>query len=342
MSAVVNARFRRQPLTGVQRVAATLVDRLDVAIEEQAPGGPAAGLAGHLWEQVVLPTKVKSRLLWSPSNVGPIAVGRQVLTIHDTAVLDHPEWFKPAFVQTYRAIWRHLSPRVTLVTVSNFSRERLSAHFGRPLSSIHVVPNAAGEAFHPASVEDICEARRAAGLGARPYFLTLSTAEPRKNLPLVIRAWAQARARLPKGVKLAIAGGAGAGNIFANAPSLAGAEDVLILGRLPDSLLPGLISGAWGLIYPSLYEGFGLPIVEAMACGAPAVTTRLASLPEVAGDAAIYVDAEDPDELARAFVDLAGSPDLRAGLKEKGLQRARGFDWDRSAAQMGALLTSLM
>lgn len=337
----VNGRFQGVRQSGVQRVAAELVERLKTPHALLAPAGRAGGVGGYAWEQFSLPRGLGDRLLWSPCNVGPVSVRRQILTIHDAAVLDHPEWFSKAFVLAYRSIWRALTPRVcALVTVSDYSRRRLSETLGRPLSSIQVVPNGVAERFSPASPEAVAAERQRAGLGEVPYFLALGTLEPRKNVALVLAAWARARAHLPRGAMLAVAGGRGESAIFADGQDALDAQGVIPLGHVPDSGLPALISGAWGLAYPSLYEGFGLPVLEAMACGAPVMTTRLTSLPDVAGDAALYVDPQDPAELANAFIRLAGSADLRHEMGQRGLERARRFSWTTSAALMDELISA--
>jgi glycosyltransferase involved in cell wall biosynthesis len=342
MTLVVNSRFRKQRATGVQRVATELVDRLRTPKRELVPAGRASGLQGHLWEQLRLPVALRGGLLWSPGNVGPVAVKRQVLTIHDAAVLDHPEWFAPSFVRAYRAIWSLLVNKVAgLVTVSEFTRQRLSVHFDRPVSSISVVPNAASSSFRPATASEIEDVRSRFGLGDAPYFLTLGTREPRKNLGLVQRAWARARPRLGADCRLAVVGAQGSSEIFSSARRLDEGDGVHVLGRVDDAQLPALLSGAQALIYPSFYEGFGLPVLEAMACGAPVITTRLASLPEVAGEAAIYVDPSDEDDLASAIGKVDGSSDLRRELGQRGHERARLFDWDKSARQMDALFAAL-
>jgi len=167
------------------------------------------------------------------------------------------------------------------------------------------------------------------------YFLALATLEPRKNLALVLRAWPQVRAAVPEAL-LVIAGAAGSRDVFSRngASSMDGEDGVMAIGRAPEAQLPALISGAHALLYPSLYEGFGLPVLEAMACGAPAVTTRRASLPEVGGDATLYVDDQDETDLAALMVRLAEDDDLVGRCRTAGLERARRFSWDAAARAM--------
>ncbi|WP_116091295.1 glycosyltransferase family 4 protein [Sphingomonas crusticola] len=335
----VNGRFRRQRLTGTQRVAAEIAARLKIPHRIIEPREDLSGGRGHAWEQIVLPLRARGQMLWGPCNTGPVAGRRQIVTIHDAAVLEHPEWFAPNFARLYGRLLPILARRIDrVVTVSEFSRERLSALLGIGTDRIEVVPNGVSDHFRPVPAEqrDLPPA-----LAGRPYFATLFTREPRKNLDLVLQAWKLAKPMLPPGTALAIIGGRGAAGVFGEGSAVNGIDDdgVVYCGYLPDAVLPGLLSGAWGLVYPSLYEGFGLPALEAMACGTPTIVTALTSLPEVCGDAALYVDAHDPRELAEALLTLAGDPGLRAALARKGIERARTFTWDRAAARMDNILS---
>lgn len=334
----INGRFRHQRLTGVQRVAAEITRRLKTPYRVIEPSKDLNGGRGHLWEQLVLPARAGRQLLWGPCNTGPVAKTRQIVTIHDAAVLEHPEWFSPNFARLYGQLLPLLARRIDrVVTVSEFSRERLSALLGIGLDRIAVVPNGVSDHFRP-----VAEAERdlPPALVGRPYFATLFTREPRKNLDLVLKAWKAARPQLPADTVLAVIGGRGAAGVFGEGrgESDVGDDGVVHCGYLPDAVLPAVLSGAWGLVYPSLYEGFGLPALEAMACGTPAVVTALTSLPEVCGDAALYVDALDPRGLVDAFVTLAGDPALRADLGRQGIARARLFSWDGAAARMDSIL----
>ena len=334
----INGRFRRQRLTGTQRVAAEITRRLKTPHRIIEPSKDLGGGRGHAWEQIMLPLRARGQLLWGPCNTGPIASSRQIVTIHDAAVLEHPEWFAPNFARLYGHLLPMLARRIDrVVTVSEFSRERLSALLGIGMDRIAVVANGVSDHFRPVPA---AERELPAALVGRPYFATLFTREPRKNLDLVLKAWKQARPQLPPETVLAVIGGRGAAGVFGEGrgESDVGDDGVVHCGYLPDAVLPAVLSGAWGLVYPSLYEGFGLPALEAMACGTPTVVTALTSLPEVCGDAALYVDALDPRELADAFLRLAGDADLRAELGRKGIARASLFSWDGAAARMDSIL----
>jgi glycosyltransferase involved in cell wall biosynthesis len=335
----VNARFRRGPQTGVQRVAAELLARLDLPLREVAPQRMTSGIKGHAWEQAVLPFRTGGAPLWSPCNTGPVLVRDQVVTLHDAAVFDYPEWFSGGFVRTYRALWPRLARAVRrVVTVSEFSRARLSVALDLAPSRIEVVPNGVAERFAPSSEAQLQAAAARYGVTSGRYFATLSTVEPRKNLDLVLAAWAQARAHLPGDFRLLLLGGAGAAHIFAGHQINAESESIVRSGFVADADLPALLGGAVALLYPSRYEGFGLPPLEAMACGTPAVVTRAASLPEVCGAAALYVDPDDAGALAMHMRRLASEPALRADLSAVGMERAATFGWTRAAAQMRDIL----
>lgn len=332
---IVNGRFRSVRRTGVQRVAAELAHRLATPHQLVEPTRRSAGLRGYVWEQLYLPTQIRDQLLWSPCNVGPVTLRNQVVTIHDAALIDHPEWFSPAFVIGCRAVWLRLIKVVRqIVTVSAFSRRRLSEAFDIPERRIEVVPNAVDARFRPLPAEASREALLRLGLPDAPYFATLSTLEPRKNLRLVLAAWEQARGRLPRGAQLLIVGGRGAPHLFNGGAAPLAGDGVRELGFVDDALLPAILSGAMGVVYPSLYEGFGLPLLEAMACGAPVVTARNSSLPEVAGEAAAYVDPHHPEDLARVLVRLAESPALREDMGAASLEGAARFSWERSADRL--------
>ena len=337
---IVNGRFLGQRMTGVQRVADEISRRLSVPHRIVRPARGASGARGHGWEQFVLPARARGGLLWSPCNLGPLSVRRQVITVHDAAVFEHPEWFSPRFGRVYRGLLPLLAGRVAgLVTVSRFSRDRLAEALGIAPERIEVVHNGVGEQFRPTA-----EVHPAIApiIGGRPYFATLSTREPRKNLQLVMRAWARARPRLPGDMVLLVVGGQGASAVFgAQGGGETGhdTDGIVQTGYLPEEALPSLLSGAHGLLYPSLYEGFGLPALEAMACGTPAVTTRLTSLPEVCGEDALYVDPADPDDLADVLALLACDPVLRADLGRRGQTRAQQFSWAAAAKRMDEILT---
>ena len=342
---VVNGRFRLQKMTGIQRVGEAITARLQTPYVVIKPQKHAGGMAGHAWEQFVLPARAKGRLIWGPCNTGPITAASQVLTIHDAAVFDHPEWFSQSFVRLNRGLWPTLAKRARhIVTVSHFSKGRISEVLNIPENKITVIWNGVGESFKPSSRAAIEIATASVGIANRPYFATLSTIEPRKNLKLVLQAWTKAKPYLPSDMVLLVIGGNGAKAVFGRprTDDFTTSEGVVFSGYVAETMLPPLLSGAQGVLYPSIYEGFGLPVLEAMACGVPAVTTHLTSLPEVGGDAALYVDAEDPQGLANTLINLANSEDLRRERSAMGLERAKLFSWDQAAASMDTIFAKYL
>lgn len=335
----INARFRRGPQTGVQRVAAEILPRLGLPHREIAPANWGTGLKGHAWEQFALPRLAGASPLWSPCNTGPIRVRSQVVTIHDAAVFDHPEWFSRQFVAIYRLLLPRLARSARrVVTVSEFSRARLAIAFGLTEDRIEVVHNGVSERFAPQGTETVSTTAARYGVEPGHYFVTLSTLEPRKNLALTLRAWDAARTRLPGDMRLLLLGGSGGSQIFAAAGLPDTMPGVIRAGFVPDADLPALLGGATALLYPSRYEGFGLPLLEAMACGTPAVTANTSSLPEVGGAAALYVDPDDAAGLADTICRLATEEALRSDLAAAGLAQARLFSWDKAAEQMRHIL----
>jgi len=340
----INARFTTQITTGVQRVAAEIVPRLTVPVRLISPRQRLPGPLAHAWEQGVLPLRTHGQLLWSPCNTGPVAVRNQIVTIHDAAAFDHPEWFSRGFVGLYHAILPRLARRVRkLVTVSSFSRTRLAECLGIAPGGIEVVYNGIDRHFAPRPRPETETILQALGVPGTRYFLSVATREPRKNLILLLRAWAQIRDKLPSDFRLLLVGKTGPGSIFAGSGEAVVSDDrVIATGYVADGVLPALLSGAEAMIYPSLYEGFGLPVLEAMACRTAVVTTTLTSLPEVAGDAAIYIDPSDPTDLAGRLLALAEDGDYRDEYVARGLVRAGRFSWDAAARRMDDIIRSCL
>ena len=228
-----------------------------------------------------------------------------VVTFHDLAVLRHPETFN----RWTRSYSRRVLPRVAraatrLIAVSKFTKRELGELLDVPPEKVDVIPNAVGEPF-------TAHGESAAG----DYVLAVSTLEPRKNLPRLVEGYKRAGLN---GLPLLVAGQAGWGDVRV------GGDGVRLLGEVDDEELARLYRGARAVAYVSLYEGFGLPVLEAMACGAPVVAGRNGALAEVSGGAAVLVDPLDPDSIASGLLEAI---DRREELRPLGLARARVFDW---------------
>ncbi len=328
---VVNARFLAHRITGVQRYAHEIASRLT--------GGPALlqpqngkGARGHAWEQLVLPRLAAGRLLWSPSGAGPVGYTRQVVTIHDLFAIEHPEWYSGAFAKWYGFMLRRLAREARhLLAVSNYTKERVVRVLGRNPDDITVVPNAVSSGLRLTSTVDAARASTALALPSRRYVLSVSSLEARKNLPTVLRAWREAQRSLPDNVWLVLAGAAAPAAVYGKQELSGIPARVHFTGYVPEEHLAGLYSGASLFLFPSLAEGFGLPLLEAMNCGLRAITANTSSLPEVGGNAAVYVDPLDVRELAAAIVRELPAQNAAADPFLPALEQAARFSWDSSA-----------
>lgn len=337
---VVNTRSLKSDLTGVQRYTSEVFMRLCDHMDEISTVKKKSGFYGHLWEQFCLPAKLNGRTLFSPSNTGPISVKKQVVTIHDVAALDHPERLNPKFAAWYRYLTPRLVRRVArVITISEYSKERLLTHVPMDERRVIVIPNGVDARFRPQPSKFVGEMRTRLGLPCERYVLCVGTLEPRKNIPRLLQAWARIVSSLPDDIWLILTGKQGQENMFAK---LSGMDvlppRVFFTGHVADELLPGLYAGAMVFAFPSLYEGFGLPPLEAMASGVPVLTGNLTSLPEVVGGAGIMVDPTSVDDISDGLLELVENHSLREELISKGLARAAQFDWDEAARRTWSVL----
>jgi glycosyltransferase involved in cell wall biosynthesis len=291
------------------------------------------------WEQCILPLQLRHYhidLLFTPSVAIPVAWrGKKVSVIHDAAPF-HPEVIKyPPLRQRYvrwmtRYAARHSN---VVVAVSETARADLAEHCGVTKEKIVVAPDAVGEEFRP-----IGDAARLAQVRAKyrlpeHFILFLGTIEPGKNLVRLIQAFRRLKLKRPDlPHHLILAGERGwmmqsVEAEIARQPT----NDIRFLGFVAGADLPALYSAADLFVYPSLYEGFGLPLVEAMACGTPVITSNVSAMPEVVGDAAVLVSPDDVASIADAMETVLGDSSLRATLVEAGLVRSRAFRWEETA-----------
>ena len=335
----LNARFHSHRPTGMQRYALELSSRFGGHLDPLKPDRPLRGPSGHLWEQLFLPSAVRGRLLWSPNTTGPLAIEKQVCTFHDLIPLDHPEWFNHRFAQWYQWLLPRLAKRVRrIIAISEFTKQRIVDLLGVSPRKVAVIPNGVDARFSPRLEEEMEAARKVLGIGRAPYLLCVGSLEPRKNLGRLLAAWHKAQTAAPDEMVLVVAGGSANLRVFESAEFGTVPPRVHFTGYVSDEFLPSLYSGAVALLYPSLYEGFGLPPLEAMACGTPVVTSRNTSMPEVVGGAALLVDPFDIDSIAAAILQVVSSASLRDTLSAKGLVQAARFTWESAARQTLAVL----
>jgi glycosyltransferase involved in cell wall biosynthesis len=360
---IVNARFATTGLTGVQRSAYEIVSRLLRRDYERyhlySPRSAVrSGVClpirqhgsirqGHLWEQFELPGIVrrtgKDTVLYSPMTSGPLAVSRQVMTVHDLFPIENPEWFSRAFSSWYRWLLPRLVRRVAYVLAnSEYTRRRILDRWGLPEDKVVLCRFARNERFTPASDEEVTQFRAEQGLPQR-YLLCVGSIEPRKNLTTLVAGWKRTLAR-KQGVVLVIAGGAARKAVFNVARSGADVlEDPTVqrVGYFSDEHLPLLYGGADAFALPSLAEGFGLPILEAMGCGAPVLCSDATAMPEVAGGAARLVPATNVEAWAEAIDSVLSDQALRRRMSANGLRRAADFSWTQTADIVRAVIDSV-
>lgn len=346
----INGRFLTQRVTGVQRYAIEITKAMDELMGEGEMSGMEIELlapknardmelrhiplkrvgyfTGHLWEQLDLPRYARDGFLLNLCNCAPVFRRHQAVTIHDAAVFRMPSSFSWLFRTLYR--WMHGIERYTcnpIFTVSNFSRKELAECLDIAPERIVVTSNGADH-IKCTSVPTKKKSRE-------PYVLAVSSLKPLKNFSLVVRA----AKRLPD-INFYIVGGKDK-RVFA-AVDYEQVKNIHFLGYVDDEELLDYYANASVFVYPSLYEGFGIPPLEAMAMGCPVIVTKKAALPEVCGDAALYCDAEDERDLAGKIRLVMHDGGQRRRMIARGRERARAYAWSGSARRIAATIRSLV
>ncbi|MGZ9274455.1 MAG: glycosyltransferase family 4 protein, partial [Nitrospira sp.] len=325
----MNGRFLSQPLTGVQRFALETVNAIDGMISGQTellnefrfvvlaprdavlPGHlrhiavrSVGSLVGHPWDQLELAYHARGELLLSLCGAGPVLHSKHVAVLHDAAVFANPGNFS----RPYRSFHRTLAPMLmrnarAVVTVSRFSQEELARYCHGLDNKLRVVPNGADHILgEPADLSVLA----ANDLARGQYILALGSLSPNKNIGLAGAALAKLD---DLGLRLVVAGGRST-RVFSHC-ALESALRVAALGYVPNAVLRALYENALCFVFPSYYEGFGIPPLEAMLCGCPVVVSDIPALRETCGDAALYCNPRDPGSLAAQILALAGNPALR-------------------------------
>ncbi|MDQ7988870.1 MAG: glycosyltransferase family 1 protein [Candidatus Dactylopiibacterium sp.] len=356
----INGRFLVRRATGVDRFARELLGALDTLLAHDAalaaawrftlllPPEPApvdlpaysqlrvsrgGRLRGGLWEQLALPWLARGRLLVSLCNAAPALKRRQVVVIHDAAPARVPASYSRSFRLWYALLMPWLG-RVAqrVLTVSDFSRRELTAVYGIPAARIRQLPES-GEHIRRVAADPAILARH--GLVTRPYVLGVSSMSPHKGFATLVGALEQLGA--DAGFDVAIAGGTNP-RIFAGT---ALPPWVKHLGYVSDAELRALYENAACFVFPSWYEGFGLPAAEAMALGCPVIAARAASIPEVCGNAACYVAPRNAPALAAALRHALSDPAWRERARREGLAQSQTLRWADSARAFLVALAEL-
>lgn len=304
-----------------------------------------------LWQRLRLPFPVELLtgpidLFHSPDfTLPPVRRARTVLTIHDLSFLRHPECFsKPLLGYLLANVPRAVGRADFLLADSESTRQDLIELLSVPPERVAVVYPGVEAHFAPLADAAPLEAHLARYGIRRPYLLGVGTLQPRKNFVRLIRAYYALRERYRIPHRLVIAGGKGwlFEEIEETIHALRLEEWVQITGFIPDEDLPALYQGADVFAFPSLYEGFGIPILEALACGTPVVTSNTSSMPEAAGKAALFVDPEDVEALAEALWTLLQDAALRNALRACGFEQVKHFSWAASARKVCSIYRHLI
>lgn len=273
--------------------------------------------------------------LYHEPSLWPLAFeGPTVITLHDLTHLRYPETQPPARLKEIeRRLSRAVEQAQLILTDSQFIADEAQQYFGLPAERLRVAPLGVAARFHPREPAVIDAVLKAHGLEAGRYFLCVGTLEPRKNLSLALRAHAGLPESIRQAFPLFIVGMSGWQQAQLNDELKCALADghVCLAGYLPDEQVAQLLAGARALIFPSFYEGFGLPVLEAMASGTPVITTRCSAMPEVAGPAGIYCEPDDPQGMRDAMERLIEDRLHWQACREAGLQQATLFSWERCA-----------
>ena len=313
-------------------------DGIDWRHSRLRTGQPVQRIA---WEQTVgltIGRRWRLDVIHAPVNVAPLITGvPRVVTVHDLAFHLFPEQY-PGRKQRYLRAMTRLSVQraARVIAVSEATRQDIIRLYDADPERVVTVPNGVGDEMRPLGADEVAAFRARQGLTG-PTLLFLGTLQPRKNLETLLRAWARTAGET--GWQLVVAGAAGWHHepIFDLARELGIADAVRFVGFVPPEDLPLWHNAADAFVYPSLYEGFGLPLLEAMACGTPVVTSETPALREVVGNAGLIVGPRDVPALAQALLQLAREPELREELAARGLRRASEFSWRRTAAETAAV-----
>ncbi len=264
----------------------------------------------------------------------------QCLVVHDLAFLHYPHFIPSLHYWYYKRYTpRYLKKAKQVITVSEFSKKDIIDHYHIPVEKIDVVYNAAGSGFHPAD-ERVKEEFKMKYADGKEYFFFAGAIHPRKNLMGLLKAFSWFKKRQQSNMKLIIAGRLAWDyeELVESLKTFRFRDDVKLTGYLPADEISGLMTSAYALVYPSYFEGFGMPVLEAMQSGVPVIASQTSAIPEVAGKAALLVNPDSHEETGQAMALLYKDETLRSKLIIEGFERAKQFSWEKSATQIWELL----
>ncbi|MCA9899664.1 MAG: glycosyltransferase family 4 protein [Anaerolineales bacterium] len=324
-------------------------DSLEAELACTLPMPNNFGLSRFIWMQLMLPRIIRHRqpdLCHFPNNTAPLCLERpSVITIHDASLFLHSQHHPPSRLLALRLLLPHVARRATaVITVSHHARQDLMRVLKLPAEKIHVIHEAAPAGFAP--LDDPARRRQLQAKYKLPeqFVLFVGTIEPRKNLQRLIQAIAQLRQR-GCDTRLVLVGPHGwliNGTLEKEIETLGLQDAVQNLGYVPQEDLPGIYSLATVFAFPSLYEGFGLPPLEAMACGTPVLTSRDSAMAEICGEAAWLTDPQRTEAIADGLARLLADADLCHHLRQLGLVRAQTYSWERTARETAVIYEKVL
>lgn len=289
--AKVNARVLRGKKNGVWRYTSEICREISEKLDVIVPEKRISGLKGHMWDQIYMLSESSNSKLWSPANSGPVLKkSGHVVTIHDVAFFENPDWYDPRYRQYYSLMTPVLSRSAEkIITISNFSKERIIHYCNVEESKIYVIPNGVNADFmyYESSHDSIFS-------NARPFILTVSSFAPQKNLTRLIEAWNMVRAE-NKDIDLVIVGASSdAAPLSLDVNETKG---IIFKSQISDSELASLYRHALLFVFPSIYEGFGLPVMEAASIGCPTVACQGTAIREYTDGVVDFINMKDPNEI---------------------------------------------
>jgi len=350
----INGRFLTQYMGGVQRFSREVVkalDKLIFASEAESrrrwillvPRGVNVDLAltkiitkelppikGHVWDQLIRFFVPSESILVGLANSGPVLRRRSLVVIHDAAVYKTPVNFTRRYRLFHQMLGRVIARRSVIATVSEFSRRELAESLTIAVKDIFVAPNGCDQVSRIVPDESVFSTLQ---LPQKKFFLFVGSPSPNKNLGAAIKAFEALQASDYKFVIVGAANESVFGDGLSTVP-----PGIVLTGKIPDAQVKALMMKASALIFPSLYEGFGIPPIEAMMCGCPVVAAKIPAVTEVCGDAAMYFDPANLESIIFALKKAIAEPALLQSITETGLERAKSYTWQKSAI---CLLTAI-